>query len=148
MAIAEMSIPALLRNQATTQGDAVAYTFMDAAVLGSGHPESLTWSQLHRRVLALAEELRRCASAGDRAAILAPQGLDYIVSFFGAMQAGLVAVPLSVPQFGAHDERVASVLEDSAPSVVLTTSAVVADVNKYARPHGGRPAPGQSGFPA
>lgn len=141
MAIAEMSIPALLRNQATTQGDAVAYTFMDAAVLGSGHPESLTWSQLHRRVLALAEELRRCASAGDRAAILAPQGLDYIVSFFGAMQAGLVAVPLSVPQFGAHDERVASVLEDSAPSVVLTTSAVVADVNKYARPHGGRPAP-------
>ena len=57
------------------------------------------------------------------------------------MQAGLVAVPLSVPQFGAHDERVASVLEDSAPSVVLTTSAVVADVNKYARPHGGRPAP-------
>ena len=38
MAIAEMSIPALLRNQATTQGDAVAYTFMDAAVLGSGPP--------------------------------------------------------------------------------------------------------------
>jgi acyl-CoA synthetase (AMP-forming)/AMP-acid ligase II len=35
--------------------------------------------------------------SGDRAAILAPQGLDYIVAFFGAMQAGFVAVPLSVP---------------------------------------------------
>lgn len=141
MAIADMSIPALLREQAATQGDAVAYTFMDAAVLGTGHPESLTWSQLYRRVLVLAEELRRCASPGDRAAILAPQGLDYIVSFFGAMQAGLVAVPLSVPQFGVHDERVASALEDSAPTVILTTSASVADVNKYSGPHGRRQSP-------
>ena len=45
-------------------------------------------------------------SAGDRAVILAPQGLDYIAAFLGAMQAGLIAVPLSVPQVGSHDERV------------------------------------------
>ena len=45
----------------------------------------------------MARELRLCASTGDRAVILAPQGLDYIVAFFGALQAGLIAVPLSVP---------------------------------------------------
>jgi len=101
----DMTLPALLRHQATIQGDTTAFTFMDGAVLGTGHPESLTWSQLQRRVLSLAGELRRCATDGDRVALLAPQGLDYIVAFLGAMQAGMSAVPLSVPQFGVHDQR-------------------------------------------
>ncbi len=137
----DMTLPALLRHQATTQGDATAFTFMDGAVLGTGHPESLTWNQLYRRVLSLAEELRRTATKGDRVAILAPQGLDYVVAFYASLQAGLIAVPLSVPMFGVHDQRAESALADSAPSVLLTTSAAVADVNKYAVPHGGRPAP-------
>jgi acyl-CoA synthetase (AMP-forming)/AMP-acid ligase II len=137
----DMSIPALLCERATMQGDTIAYTFMDGVVLGTGHPETLTWAQVHRRALVLAAELRRCGSTGDRAAILAPQGLDYIVAFFGALQAGFIAVPLPVPQSGVHDQRVASALEDSAPAVLLTTSSAVADVNKYANGPGGRPAP-------
>lgn len=141
MSSTEMSLPALLHQRASTQGDVLAYTFMDGAVFGTGHPETLTWSQLYRRVLALAEELRKTGTTGDRAAILAPQGLDYIVAFFGALQAGFIAVPLSVPMFGVHDQRVASALEDSAPVVLLTTSAHVGDVNKYAVSHGGQPAP-------
>lgn len=135
------SIPAMLRERATAQADKVAYTFMDGVVFETGHPETLTWSQLYRRVLSLAEELRRSAAKGDRVAILAPQGLDYIVAFYASLQAGMIAVPLSVPMFGVHDQRVQSALEDSAPAVVLTTSAAVADVIKYANPHGGRPAP-------
>ena len=141
MSNTDLTLPALLRHQATTQGDAPAFTFMDGAVLGTGHPESLTWTQLYRRVLSLAEELRRTATKGDRVAILAPQGLDYVVAFYASLQAGLIAVPLSVPMFGVHDQRVESALDDSVPSVLLTTSAAVADVNKYANPRGGRPAP-------
>ncbi len=136
-----MSIPALLREWATIQGDATAYTFMDGAVLGTGHPETLARAQVYRRALVVAEELRRCGSTGDRAAILAPQGLDYIVAFFGALQAGFIAVPLPVPQFGVLDHRVALALEDSAPVVLLTTSSAVADVNRYANARGGQPAP-------
>ncbi|MBX7434866.1 AMP-binding protein [Mycobacterium sp. Y57] len=141
MPTTDMTLPALLSLRATTQGDVTAFTFVDGAVLGTGHPESLTWNQLHRRVLALAEELRRTAAPGDRVAILAPQGLDYVVAFYGALQAGLIAVPLSVPMFGVHDQRVESTLADSEPTVLLTTSAAVADVNKYADPHGGGPVP-------
>lgn len=137
----QMSLPALLQVRATEQADAIAYTFMDGVVLGTGHPETLTWSQLHRRVLALAEEMRKSGTTGDRAAILAPQGLDYIVAFFAALQAGFIAVPLSVPMFGTHDQRVAAALEDSAPVVLLTTSAHVGDVNKYAISNPGQPAP-------
>ncbi len=138
---ADMSIPALLSKRATEQPDVAAYTFMDGELDGSGYPESLTWQQVYRRALVVAEELGRHGSPGDRAAILAPQGLDYIVAFLGALHAGFIAVPLSVPQFGAHDLRVASTLEDSAPVAMLTTSSAVADVNKYASGKRGRPAP-------
>jgi fatty acid CoA ligase FadD28 len=42
---------------------------------------------------------------------------------------------------GAHDERVDSVLHDTSPSVILTTSSVVSDVGKYAQPHNGESGP-------
>ena len=141
MSHTDLSLPALLLWRATEEPDATAYIFMDPEVTGTGEAETLTWSELHRKSLVLAEELRLHGTPGDRAAILAPQGLDYIVSFFGALQAGFIAVPLSVPQFGVHDQRVASALEDSMPVVLLTNSASVADVNKYASGQGGRPAP-------
>ena len=137
----DLSIPALLRARAAEHGDVTAYTFMDGVLDGTGYAESLTWSQVYRRSLVVAEELRRCGTTGDRAAILAPQGLDYIVAFLGALQAGFIAVPLSVPQFGVHDLRVASALQDSAPVALLTTSSVVTDVNKYASGQRGRQGP-------
>ena len=61
---------------------------------------------------------KHCGSTGDRAVIMAPQGLDYIVAFLGALQAGQIAVPLSVPLGGVSDERVSSVLRDASPSVI------------------------------
>ena len=82
MSLTTATIPALLRQRAGAQADKVAYTFCDGVVLETGHPETLTWSQLYRRVLSLAEELRRTAATGDRVAIVAPQGLDYIVAFY------------------------------------------------------------------
>jgi fatty acid CoA ligase FadD28 len=72
---------------------------------------------------------------------LAPQGLDYIAGFLGAMQAGLIPVPLSMPTGRAHDDRVSSVLSDASPSVILTTSPVVGDVSEYAKPQPGESAP-------
>jgi long chain fatty acid CoA FadD26 len=139
--LAHLSLPALLLQRATETPDALAYIFMDPEVTGTGEAETLTWAQLHRKSLVLADELRLHGAPGDRAAIMAPQGLDYIVAFLGALQAGFIAVPLSVPQFGVHDQRVASALEDSMPVVLLTNSASVADVNKYASGQAGRPAP-------
>ena len=111
----------------------VAYTFIDYEAHPAGLAESLTWSQVHQRAQVVAEKLLMCGSPGDRAAILAPQSLEYVIAFLGAIQAGFIAVPLSVPQFGQHDERVSGALRDCAPVAVLTTSAVVDDVRNYAQ---------------
>jgi long chain fatty acid CoA FadD26 len=137
----ESYIPVVLAERARCQPDDVAYTFIDYEVDPAGFVESLTWSQLYRRARIVAEELLLCGSPGDRAAIVAPQGLDYIVGFFGAMQAGFIAVPLPAPQPGGHDERVSGALGDCSPAVLLTTSAVVADVMPYAGGQRGGSAP-------
>src|SRR6185437_10658632 len=106
-----------------------------------GFADSLTWSQVYHRASIIAEELKLCGSAGDRVAILAPQGLEYVVAFLGALQAGFIAVPLSTPQYGIHDDRVSAVLRDSRPVAILTTSSVVADLSKYIRAQNGQPSP-------
>ena len=141
MKMTESSIPAVLAKRAQQQPDDLAYTFIDYEVDPAGFAESLTWSQVHQRAQAVADELRWCGSVGDRAAILAPQGLEYVVAFFGAMQAGFIAVPLPVPAFGALDERVSGALRDCAPTAVLTTSAVVEHVMSYVSAQAGGSAP-------
>ena len=132
----ETSLPALLRERALLQPDDTALTFVNYDLDWAGVPESLTWPQLYRRALNVARELSLCAAPGDRALISAPQGLEYIVAFLGALQAGLIPAPLAVPMGGVADERVDSVLRDAEPTVVLTTSAVAGDVvrNVSARP--------------
>jgi long-chain fatty acid adenylyltransferase FadD28 len=124
----ETSLPALLRERASLQPDDTAYTFVDYDQDWAGVAVSLTWPQLYRRVLNVARELRGCAEPGDRAMVIAPQGLDYIVAFLGALHAGVIPVPLSVPMGGVADERVESVLRDAVPVAVLTTSSVVTEV--------------------
>jgi long chain fatty acid CoA FadD26 len=137
----EKRIQGLLEELARRRPDDTAYTFVDFEVDPRGVAESLTWAQLYQRACVVAARLATCGSPGDRAAIVAPQGLDYVVAFLGAIQAGFIAVPLSVPQFGAHDERVSGALRDCSPVAILTTSAVVEGLMTYAKPAPGRPAP-------
>lgn len=120
------TLPALLRERAFLQPDDIALTFMDYDQDWDGVALSLTWPQLYRRTVNLARELGSCGSApGDRVLIIAPQGIEYIVGFLGALQAGMIPVPLAVPFGGVADERVESVLRDAAPTAVLTTSSVI-----------------------
>ncbi|MGF2947426.1 AMP-binding protein, partial [Mycobacterium sp. Lab-001] len=117
----ESCLPAALREQARLRPHQTALTFADYERDWAGVTESLTWSQLYRRTLNVARELTAHGSTGDRVVISAPQGLDYIVAFLGALQAGQIAVPLSVPLGGATDERVGAVLRDASPTAILTT---------------------------
>jgi len=141
MPVIEASLPAVLRERASLQPNDTAFTFIDYEHDWNGVAESLTWSQLYRRTLNVARELKQRGSTGDRAVILAPQGLDYIIAFLGALEAGQIAVPLSVPLGGVSDERVSSVLRDAAPTLVLTTSSVAGTVADYVKSQSGESVP-------
>ena len=125
------SILAVLRERADLTPNDRAFTFTEYEHDWDGSTESVTWSQLYRRTVNLAAELSRHGSPGDRALVIAPQGLPYIVAFLGAMQAGFIAVPLSVPVPGSHDERISAVVTDTSPTVVLTTSGVFDIAARY-----------------
>jgi acyl-CoA synthetase (AMP-forming)/AMP-acid ligase II len=132
----------MLRERASLQPDDIAFTFVDYEQDWDGVAHTLTWAQLNRRVTGLADELRLHGSkSGDRAVVLAPQGLDYVVAFLGSMRAGVIAVPLSVPVAGIHDQRVTAVMCDASPSFILTTTALEGQVLPYAVPQGGERAP-------
>jgi long-chain fatty acid adenylyltransferase FadD28 len=137
----ESPLRVALREHASLHPNQTAFTFLDYEQDWEGVAERLTWEQLYRRSLNLALELEGCGSTGDRAVIMAPQGLDYIVAFLGALEAGLIAVPLGVPTVAVHDERATAVLGDASPSIILTSSAVVENVLPYARPFADNPAP-------
>ncbi len=91
-----------------------------------GTEHTLTWAEFAARVRVVAGELRRVATPGERVAILAGQELAYPLAFFGALAAGLVAVPLMVPANPAQADRLAGVLADASARVWLTSSAEVA----------------------
>lgn len=119
--------------------DTPAYRYLDFE--HDGRVVELTWKELDTRVRAVGARLQQVTKLGDRVAILCPQGVDYVVSFFAAIQAGAIAVPLFSPELPGHAERLEAVLADATPSVVLTTTAAAEAVGAFVRklPHAGRP---------
>ncbi|WP_330241734.1 AMP-binding protein [Streptomyces sp. NBC_00525] len=96
-----------------------AFTFLegDLDVVGT-----LTYGELHDRARELAGRLRETMAPGDRVLLLYPAGLDYIVTFFGCLYAGVIAVPLYVPQRRTAP-TVEAIARDCAAGAVLTTEA-------------------------
>ncbi len=120
------------RNRAEL-GDNPAYRFIDYSQDQDGRAVELTWNQLWSRVSAIGARLQQVTTPGDRVAILAPQGLDYVAAFFAGVLAGNVPVPLFAPTLSGHAERLAAVLADARPAVVLTTTAAAESVRTTIR---------------
>lgn len=112
----------LIDRNIANVGDSVAYRYLDYSH-GDLQVAELTWTQLGARLRAVGAAVQQIASRGDRVAILAPQGLDYVVGFFAAIKAGTIAVPLFAPELQGHAERLDTALGDAQPSTVLTTTA-------------------------
>jgi len=121
------SLVAMLRHRALTQGNRRAYTFL---VDGETENAALTYGQLDRGARAIAGALAdRGASPGDRAILLYPPGLDFITAFFGAIYAGVIAVPCYPPhrsQLARSLPRLTAIIANAEPSVVLCPAEVAA----------------------
>jgi len=113
----------LIDRNIANVGDAVAYRYLDFTRAADGEAVELTWTQLGHRMRAIGARVQRVTSRGDRVAILAPQGLDYVAGFFAAVKAGTIAVPLFAPELQGHAERLETALSDARPTAVLTTAA-------------------------
>lgn len=84
--------------------------------------EKLTYVQLNRRANQLAGALLKTGlRPDDRVALYVERGLDMVVSMLGILKAGAAYVPLDVRY---PPERLAYMLRDSAPVVVITQNSL------------------------
>ncbi|WP_208117320.1 fatty acyl-AMP ligase [Streptomyces sp. NBC_00582] len=108
-----------LAHVAALTPDETAVTFVDYSA-GAGEATSLTWNQLEERVRVTASGIRNLCAPGERVAVVAPQSLAYMVGFLAAACSGAIAVPMFMPSLPGHAEKLAAVLKDAAPALVLT----------------------------
>src|SRR5690349_10289170 len=118
---------------AKVRGDKLAYRFLDFSTERDGVARDISWADFGARNRAVGARLQQVTQPGDRIAILCPQNLDYLVAFFGVLYAGRIAVPLFDPSEPGHVGRLHAVLDDCAPSAVLTTSDSAEGVRKFFR---------------
>ncbi|SON59377.1 Putative fatty-acid--CoA ligase fadD25 [Mycobacterium simulans] len=110
-------LPELLSFRAFEEPKRRAYVFVDDH--GQEIAE-LTYHQLHARASTVAAVLRRHCAPGDRALLLFPPGLDFIVAYFGCLYANVVAVPLSPPRRGRVQHSTIAIINDCDPTAILT----------------------------
>lgn len=108
---------ALLRQRALKTPDACAYVFLTD---GGSSEQSISYGQLDAQVRVIAVQLQTLGKAGERALLLYPAGLDYIVAFLGCLYAGVIVVP-AYPPSRHHADRLKAIIQDATPSVILTT---------------------------
>lgn len=98
---------------------------------GSLEATVLTYAQLDLAARGVAARLQALALGGERALLVYPAGLEFLIAFLGCAYANVTAVPVP-PAEGRPERRVArfkSVLEDAQPRACLTTSAMLAEVD-------------------
>ena len=132
----------LIDRNIANVGDSVAYRYLDFTQSDAGQAGEITWNRLGIRLRAIGARIQQVTARGDRVAVLAPQGLDYIAGFFAAVKAGTIAVPLFAPELPGHVERLETALNDAQPTAVLTTKAAreaveafLATIPAARRPH-------------
>lgn len=130
------SLPELLQSHAGGQPSKRAYTFLDE------HGEEvaeLTYGELHLRALAVARRLLRHCRSGDRALLIFPPGLDFIVAYFGCLYAEVVAVPVNPPRRSRVQDATGGIVRDCEPAAVLTVAAMAEASKPFLDSLGGTP---------
>ncbi|HTE74099.1 MAG TPA: AMP-binding protein [Actinomycetes bacterium] len=94
-----------------------------------GTAVQLTWGELDRDVDAMAVGLRRemHLQPGDRVALSLSNTVGFVTSYFGALRAGLVVVPLNT---GYTAPEVAGLLGDAGAKAVICEDATTAVVEE------------------
>ncbi|HZC93007.1 MAG TPA: beta-ketoacyl synthase N-terminal-like domain-containing protein, partial [Mycobacterium sp.] len=111
----------LVRQRAETYRDKTAFDYCRYSPDGEEHSQ-LTFGELDIRARATASVLQQMGATGERALVLCPSGLDFIVAFFGCIYAGAVPVPVHPPVRARVIGRVASIVHDTKARFTVTTA--------------------------
>ena len=115
----------ILNWRAIHQSDKIAFTYL---VDGELDQQTITYAELVTKSKALAASLQEQNLANQRAVLLYPSGIEFIIAFFGCLYAKAVAVPVYPPhpmRFEAEWQKVSSIMKNAQTKIVLTQALVV-----------------------
>jgi len=112
----------------TSRPNFVAFRFLHE--IKEGSVSSLTYKELGRRAKALAFVLKEKTVSGDKALLLYPSGLDFIVALFACLYADVIPVPSYPPDSGNID-RLITIAEDCNPDLVLCSNSVLSELDDF-----------------
>lgn len=112
-----LSLPEVLAHHAGTRGPQPAVALASDA---HGTVPELTFEALHREANALAADLSERVPLGERALLVFPTGLEFVVAYLACLIAKVVAVPLMLPRRRARADASAAIIADCLPRLVLT----------------------------
>lgn len=120
----------LLEDKARIYPDKVAYIFLAD---GKNISDSLTYLQLAEKAKTVAGYLQSKVKRSERAILLYPSGLDFIIAFFGCIYAGIIGIPLPPPDMfrkASNLARIRTVIEDAKATLVLTPSNLLSQLGE------------------
>ncbi|MEM7581357.1 MAG: fatty acyl-AMP ligase, partial [Cyanobacteria bacterium P01_A01_bin.80] len=115
----------LLRLRSSKQANRNAFTFL---LDGEIEQTTLTYVELDRRARRIAAQLQVQGLTGERALLLYPAGLDFLIAFFGCLYAGVVAVTAYPPRNKRNTPRIKAISNDAQATVALTTTEKLSTV--------------------
>ena len=107
----------LLRLRSSNQSNINAFTFL---LDGETEETTLTYFQLDRLARRIAAQLQAQGLTGERALLLYPAGLDFLIAFFGCLYAGVVAVTAYPPRNKRNTPRIKAISNDAQATIALT----------------------------
>ncbi|MFZ5880037.1 MAG: fatty acyl-AMP ligase [Chloroflexota bacterium] len=110
-----------LLYRAEHQPDDLAYCYLED---GESAEVTITFGELDRRVRAFAAHLQTVVQPGDRALLLYPTGLEFIIAYLGCLYADVIAVPTTVPHLKRSSPRLLLMMKDAEAHVACTTRSV------------------------
>lgn len=126
-----------IEHWGVAQPEKPAVTFIDYFESRKGVEHVVTYAELDTRTRAIAQRISELTQPGDRVAVLAPQGADYVLAFAGALRSHAINVPLYAPDLPGHGERLQAVVADCKPTAILTTASKHELVRQFCAEHGG-----------
>jgi amino acid adenylation domain-containing protein/thioester reductase-like protein len=117
----EPTLVHVLKHRAAITPDLPAYIFLED---GEQRELVVTYGELDLQARAVALRLQRESGVvhGSRVLLVYPQGLDFLVAFFGSLYAGVTSVLVYPPTTQKMLMRMSGIATDCGVSAVLTTA--------------------------
>lgn len=128
----EPTLVNVLRYRALTTPDRVAYIFLED---GENRELPITYGELDRRARGVAACLQSIQprTTDCRVLLIYPQGLEFLIAFFGSLYAGATSVLVYPPTSSKMAMRLNSIASDCDVCTVLTTAELLDKTATFAK---------------